>query len=143
MDDAGHSQEEEPGQHDGPEGSSDAAGACSLEGEQCSQDDQHDEYHRPLAVSDEVIEGLNTPETIDGVGHRYRWRKDTVGQHGGAAQHGYVDQGLPVFLNKAVESEDAAFTVVIRLHCYDDELNGGEQGYCPDHQRKSAQDEVL
>ena len=135
-------EEEEPQRHDRAKELADRGRAGLLQEEEHAQDDDDDGNHDALVVADERVHEVDGAQALDGGGDGNRWREDAVCQKRRAADHGRDDEPAPAALDEAVEREDSALVVVVRLHGHEHVLHGGYEGERPDDEREGAQDHV-
>ena len=140
---AGEAEEQEPYRHDRAEQLADARGAGTLDHEQDAEDDDRDADHDMLVVAYELASKLDGPESLDSGRDRDGRCQDAICQKGSAADHGGDDEPLRAAAHEAVEREDAALALVVRLHCDEDILDSRDQGDRPDDEGQSADDHIV
>ena len=140
---AGGGEEEEPRCHHGAEELADRGGARLLQEEEHAEDGDDDGHHDALVVTDDAVDEVDGAQALDGRGHRDGGREDAVGEQRRATDHGGDDEPAAAPLDEAVEREDAALVVVVRLHGHEHVLHRGDEGEGPDDEGEGSEHHVL
>ena len=136
------SQKQKPQHHDRPEHFANGTGPASLNHKQSADDRQRDHYHKVLPAAQHTVHDFDASQTFHGRRDGHRGGKDTVGQHGTAADHGGDDQPFPAVTDQAVKRKDAAFAVIVGPQRNQHMLDRRQQCDSPDDQRQGAHNKL-